>query len=121
MQRYRNAELPPIRYPHKPTGKTTWHRSGEFMKYHRWGRNPNEDAEFAVLVRKHYAACVTYADAMMGRILDRLDELKQRDNTIIVLWGDHGWHLGEHAVWGKHTLFEESLRSPLLVSYPGGA
>lgn len=87
------------------------------MKYNRWKRNPNDDAEFATEVRRHYAACVTYADALVGRILDRLDELKQRDNTIIVLWGDHGWHLGEHAIWGKHALFEESLRSPMIISY----
>ena len=55
----------------------------------------------------------------MGRILARLKQLKLEDNTIVVLWGDHGWHLGEHAVWGKHTLFEESLRSPLIISYKG--
>jgi iduronate 2-sulfatase len=119
MQAYRNAELPPTPHPAKPEGKTTWHGSGEFMKYNRWGRKPNEDAEFSIEVRKHYAACVTYADALVGRILARLDELKLRDDTVVVLWGDHGWHLGEHAVWGKHTLFEESLRSPLIVSHPG--
>lgn len=119
MEAYRDAKLPATPHPEKPQGKTTWHKSGEFMQYNNWGKNPNEDDEFAIEVRKHYAACVTYADTLVGRILDRLDKLKLRENTIIVLWGDHGWNLGEHAVWGKHTLFEESLRSPLIISYPG--
>ena len=88
------------------------------MKYNRWGRNPNTDAEFAIDVRKAYAACVSYADAQVGRLLKQLDELDQRDNTIIVLWGDHGWHLGEHSIWGKHALFEESLHSPMIISTP---
>ena len=118
---YKNLSLPSTPHPSKPTGKTTWHGSGEFMKYNRWGRNPNTDAEFALEVRRHYAACVSYADAQVGRMLDRLDELGLRDETIVVLWGDHGWHLGEHAIWGKHALFEESLRSPLIISYPGMA
>ena len=117
MKPYREAKLPATPHPKKPAGKTTWHGSGEFMKYNRWKRNPNTDAEFALEVRKHYAACVTYADALVGRLLARLDELKLRENTIIVLWGDHGWHLGEHAIWGKHALFEESLRSPLIISH----
>ena len=116
---YLKAKLPPTPHPLKPSGKTTWHGSGEFMKYNRWKRNPNTDADFALEVRRHYAGCVTYADALVGRILDKLDQLKLRDNTIIILWGDHGWHLGEHAIWGKHSLFEESLRSPLIISYPG--
>jgi len=118
MKHYTNAKLPATPHPQKPTGKTTWHGSGEFMKYNRWKRNPNTDAEFALAVRKHYAGCVTYADALVGRLLARLDQLKLRDNTIIVLWGDHGWHLGEHAIWGKHALFEESLRSPLIIVEP---
>lgn len=119
LKPYADVELPPTPHPTKPEGKTTWHGSGEFMKYNRWGHNPNTDPEFAIKVRKHYAACVSYADAQVGRLLERLDERGQRDNTIVVLWGDHGWHLGEHAIWGKHALFEESLRSPLIVSYPG--
>ncbi len=116
---YLKAKLPPTPHPFKPSGKTTWHGSGEFMKYNRWQRNPNTDADFALEVRRHYAGCVTYADALVGRILGKLDELKLRDDTIIILWGDHGWHLGEHGIWGKHALFEESLRSPLIISYPG--
>ena len=89
------------------------------MKYNRWKRDPNEDAEFATQVRKHYAACVSYADAQVGKILRQLDQLEIGNQTIVVLWGDHGWHLGEHAIWGKHALFEESLRSPLIFRYPG--
>ena len=119
MQHYRDADLPAIDHPIKPAGKTTWHRSGEFMKYNRWNRDPNQDAAFALEVRRHYAACVSYADAQIAKVLKRLDEHGLRDNTIIVLWGDHGWHLGEHAIWGKHSLFEESLHSPLIISYPG--
>jgi iduronate 2-sulfatase len=119
LKLYENAELPVTPHPTKPEGKTTWHGSGEFMKYNRWKRNPNTDAEFALEVRKHYAACVSYADAQVGRILERLKKVGAAENTVVVLWGDHGWHLGEHAIWGKHALFEESLRSPLIVSYPG--
>ena len=119
MDAYKDTVLPPIPHPEKPEGVTTWHGSGEFMKYNRWGRDPNKDAEFATEVRRHYAACVTYADALVGRLLERLDRLGLRDDTVVVLWGDHGWHLGEHAIWGIHALFEESLRSPLIIQYEG--
>ncbi|MFT6182425.1 MAG: iduronate 2-sulfatase [Akkermansiaceae bacterium] len=118
LAHYKDAKLPPIPHPEKPEGKTTWHGSGEFMKYNRWGKNPNNDPAFALEVRRHYAACVTYADAQVGKIIARLNKLGVADNTIIVLWGDHGWHLGEHAIWGKHALFEESLRSPLIIVDP---
>lgn len=118
MEHYKNAILPPIPHPQKPNGKTTWHGSGEFMKYNRWMKDPREDNAFATEVRRHYAACVTYADAMVGRILARVEKNGLAENTIIVVWGDHGWHLGEHAIWGKHSLFEESLRSPLIICAP---
>ncbi len=88
------------------------------MKYNRWGKDPNKDDAFATEVRKHYAACVSYADAQVGKIINRLNELGLRKNTLIIIWGDHGWHLGEHAIWGKHSLFEESLRSPLIIVDP---
>ena len=119
MEHYRDTKLPAIPHPQRPIGKTTWHKSGEFHRYNSWGRDPNTDADFATDVRKHYGACVSYADAMVGKIITQLDELGLRENTVIVLWGDHGWHLGEHSVWGKHTLFEESLRAPLIICHPG--
>ena len=117
LKPYAEAQLPPIPHPTRPEGRTTWHASGEFMKYNRWNRDPNSDTEFALEVRKHYAACVTYADAQVGRLVERLQETGAAENTIVILWGDHGWHLGEHAIWGKHALFEESLRSPLIISH----
>lgn len=119
MKAYADINLPEIAHSSKPAGRTTWHGSGEFMKYNRWGRNPNTDAEFAQLVRRHYAACVTYSDALIGRIIAKLKSTGEYENTIIVVWGDHGWHLGEHAIWGKHALFEESLHSPLIINAPG--
>ena len=66
-----------------------------------------------------YFACVSYVDAQVGKVLDELDRLGLRDNMIVVVWGDHGWHLGDLHVWGKHTTFEFSLRSTLIVHAPG--
>jgi len=119
FDRYEGVELPSIEHPHKPEGRTTWHGSGEFKQYNRWGKNANSDTVFADEVRRHYAACVSYADAQVGKILAELKRTGADKNTIVVLWGDHGWHLGEHAIWGKHSLFEESLHSPLIIHYPG--
>lgn len=116
---YDGVELPAINHPQKPEGKTTWHNSNEFMKYNRWGKDPNTDTAFADAVRRHYAACVSYADAQVGKVMAELKRTGADKNTIVVLWGDHGWHLGEHAIWGKHSLFEESLHSPLIIHYPG--
>lgn len=114
---YAELELPPIPHAEKPQHQSTWHASGEFMKYERWSRNPNTDSAFADEVRRHYAACVSYVDAQVGKLMERLEQSTLGENTIVILWGDHGWHLGEHSVWGKHTLFEESLRSPLIIRY----
>jgi len=66
-----------------------------------------------------YMAAVSYMDAQLGKVLDKLDELGLADNTIICLWGDHGWHLGDHGMWCKHTNFEEACRAPLMFAGPG--
>jgi arylsulfatase A-like enzyme len=66
-----------------------------------------------------YLAAISFADAQIGRLLDALDAGPERDNTIVVFWGDHGWHLGEKQHWRKFALWEEATRSPLIVVAPG--
>ncbi len=66
-----------------------------------------------------YMACVSYVDHCVGRVLDALDKTGQADNTIIVLWGDHGWHLGEKLRWAKRSLWEESTQVPMAIVAPG--
>lgn len=72
------------------------------------------------LIHGYYAA-MSYMDAQLGRVLKSLDETGLAKNTIIVFWGDHGWHLGDHGMWCKHTNYEQAARIPLLVIAPGQA
>jgi iduronate 2-sulfatase len=65
-----------------------------------------------------YLACISFADAQFGMILDALEESGQADNTIVVMHSDHGFHIGEHFLYGKVTLFEESTRVPLMIRTP---
>lgn len=68
-----------------------------------------------------YYACVSYVDAQVGRLLDEVAALGLAENTIIVLWGDHGWHLGDHGLWCKHSNYEQATRVPLIMAAPGGS
>lgn len=79
---------------------------------------PMPDKE-AIELRRAYYAATSYTDAQIGRVVDELDRLGLRDNTIIILWGDHGWQLGEHGEWCKHTNFEVATRSPMIINAPG--
>ena len=96
-----------------------WHRSGEAFgyKFPFEKKRPLPSASARDL-RRAYFACVRYVDRQIGRVLKALDELGIADNTVVVVWGDHGWHLGELGIWGKHSPFEEAVRSALIIKGP---
>ena len=69
-------------------------------------------------LRHGYFACVSYVDHLVGQLISKLSELDIAEETMIVLWGDHGWQLGEHNLWAKHCNFQTSLQVPLIIKYP---
>lgn len=95
-----------------------WHGSGEFYKYQGDKTKPLSQVE-QIKHRRAYYACVSYVDAQLGRVMDKLKDLGLDKNTVVVLWSDHGWHLGDHQIWGKHNLHEKALKSPLMIRVPG--
>jgi len=81
-------------------------------------RGPVSDEQALELIHG-YRACVSYVDAQVGRLLDELDRLNLADNTIVIIWGDHGWKLGDWGMWCKHTNFELDTHVPMIVRAPG--
>ena len=79
-----------------------------------------EADQWTNLVRS-YLACTSFVDSQVGRVLDALEANGLKDNTIVVLWSDHGWHLGEKQITGKNTLWDRSTRVPLVFAGPGVA
>lgn len=112
--------------PHVPQhiNSASLHESSEFNNGYKSGdekaslSKPVSDA-YARKLRHAYYAGISYIDAQIGKVLTALKESGLEKNTIVVLWGDHGWHLGDNKVWGKHTLSEWALRSPLIIKTPG--
>ena len=118
---YKSEEIDLADNPFRPKGApdAALHNWGELRAYHGIpAKGPLSDELARTLVHGYYA-CVSYTDAQIGRVLAELDRLGLRDNTIVILWGDHGWNLGEHGLWCKHCSFETSLHSPLIVCGPG--
>lgn len=77
-----------------------------------------KEPELRKMIQAYYAS-ITFMDAQLGRVLDAVKRLKLDKNTIIVLWSDHGFNLGEHGQWGKNTLFEKAVKAPLIIAVPG--
>ncbi|MEZ6045261.1 MAG: sulfatase [Planctomycetaceae bacterium] len=112
-------DVPPPDAP-KIIDSPYWHQSGEFYRYNApWEKTRPLATEDTITARRAYLACVRHTDRQVGRVLSALEQLGLSENTIVVVWGDHGWHLGESALWGKHAPFERALKSTLIIRAPG--
>lgn len=107
--------------PDRPKGApdVAFHNSNELRGYTDFPNEGPVSTELKKELRHGYYASVSYIDAQVGMLLEELDELGLRNNTIIVLWSDHGFHLGELSLWGKSTNFEMAAHAPLMISAPG--
>ena len=111
--------LPTLRNPPEGAPKyapTTW---GELRQYSDMPESgPLTDEQARTMIHGYHAA-LTFVDAQIGKVMDELERLELAKNTIVVLWGDHGWHLGDHGWWCKHSNYEQATRIPLLIIAPG--
>lgn len=117
---YDPCSLPLAPNPFAPEGVTPFSLAdyGELRGYFGVPARGDIPESLARRLVHGYCACVSYMDAQLGRVLAALSRCGLRENTVVMLWGDHGWKLGEHNSWCKHTNFEIDTRAPLLVSDP---
>lgn len=92
--------------------------SSEYRSYHLADYEVNSEA-WHRMMRHGYYASTSYVDKLTGDILRELERLELAESTIVVIWGDHGWHLGEHNFWGKHNTMHLATRVPLIIRVPG--
>ncbi|MCD6347939.1 MAG: sulfatase [Bacteroidales bacterium] len=124
---YDESQIPLSPIPGIPENinKASLHGSGELNGYQLGDEKASLAAplsdEYARKLRHAYAACVSYIDEQIGILLNELDELGLAENTHVIIWGDHGWHLGDMNVWGKHTIFDWATRSTLIVRKAQGS
>jgi iduronate 2-sulfatase len=113
------VRLPANNHPPENAPRESLHNFGELRAYAGVPpEGPVSDVFARELIHGYYAA-VSYTDAQIGKILDELERLELDRNTIVILWGDHGWNLREHGLWCKHCNYETSLHTPLIVKVPG--
>lgn len=120
---YRREEIPLSPNPEHPKDSPEYSTDYCNLQKYKLPESPNHwivgDPEVARTMKHAYAACVSYIDAQIGRMMTELDALGLSEDTIIMLISDHGWHLGDQDHWGKSTNFENSIRAPLIISAPG--
>ncbi len=112
-------KLPQSYVQPETTPREAFHNFGELRNYGNIPKSGEIPDDLAKELIHGYYACVSYVDAQIGLVLDELKRLDLEDDTIVVLWGDHGWNLGDHKLWCKHVTFETALRTPLLLKVPG--
>jgi iduronate 2-sulfatase len=121
---YNESELPLTPSPNIPknVNKASLNESGEFNQYKLGDEEASLEKpvsdEYARKLKHAYFAAVSYSDAQVGKVLAELKQSGLDKNTIVILWSDHGWHLGDDLVWGKHTLFDWALQSVLIIKTP---
>ncbi|MBI5397445.1 MAG: sulfatase [Verrucomicrobia bacterium] len=111
-------KLPANYHPPKGAPEPALHNWYELRTYGGVPATGGIPDAMALNLIRGYRACVSFVDAQVGRVLDELDRLGLRDKTIVILWGDHGYHLGENGIFTKMTNFELGTRAPLIVSAP---
>lgn len=118
---YDPGALPMPEYERAPEGAPPYARKtiGELNQYKPVPEEPPLPDDLKRTLIHGYYAALSYMDAQLGRVLDELERLEMEENTLIVLWGDHGYHLGDHGSWTKHTNYEQANRIPILVVAPG--
>jgi len=118
---YKREEIPLAKFQEfaKDAPEFAYHDSNELRSYGGIpAKGKMDEAKSRELIHGYYA-CISYIDTQIGMLLDELDKQGLSENTIVILWGDHGWHLGDHGIWCKHTNYEEATRSPLIYAGPG--
>ena len=118
---YDPAKLPVAASSEPPKGAPSYapQFGGELRQYHGIPKSGAIPAEQARQLIHGYYAATSFADAQIGRLLAALKEKGLAENTIVILWGDHGWHLGDHGMWCKHTNYEMATRAALVMRIPG--